>query len=86
MCKPTQQLPTLLAVAERLTGFKLCATTPNNTQLYKRTQHVTSNNEGQHLHGVEGNANGIGNIIFWQLIAPVSLKNYFQELLKTNCK
>ena len=31
-CKRTQQLPTLLAVAKRLTGFKLCATTPNNTQ------------------------------------------------------
>ena len=28
----TQQLPRLLAVAKRLTGFKLCATTPNNTQ------------------------------------------------------
>ena len=35
-CKRTQQLPTLLAVAKRLTGFQLCATTPNNTQQFTR--------------------------------------------------
>ena len=44
-CKQTQQLPTMLGVdqycirllvAKSLTGFKLCATTPNNTQ-----QHAT---------------------------------------------
>ena len=42
MCKRTQQLPTLLAqqcwqllhVAESLTGLKLCATIPNNTEQY----------------------------------------------------
>ena len=41
-------------VAKRLTGFKLCRTTPNNTQQHsttcnrvcKGTQHVTSNNVG----------------------------------------
>ena len=34
-CKRTQQLPTLLGrlrVAKSLTGFKLCAKTPNNMQ------------------------------------------------------
>ena len=41
-----------LHVAKRFTGFKLCATTRNNTQqhatgpLWKRTQHVTCHNVG----------------------------------------
>ena len=46
-CKRTQQLPTLLVnnvgsccvrlpVAKSLTGFKLCVTTPNNTQEQKQ--------------------------------------------------
>ena len=35
-----------LHVAKSLTGFKLCASTPNNTQRCKRIQHVTSNNVG----------------------------------------
>ena len=39
-----------LHVAKSVTGFKLCATTPNNTQQHeqgvqiKRTQHLISNN------------------------------------------
>ena len=51
--KGTQQLIgsccVCLHVAKSLTGFKLCATTPNNTwqhgsRVCKQTQHTTSNN------------------------------------------
>ena len=49
-----QQCCVRLHGAKSLTGFKRCATTPNNTQQHpttcnwvrKRTQHVTSNNVG----------------------------------------
>ena len=45
----SQQYWVRLHGAKSLTGFKLCATTPNNTQQHatlvcKRSQHVTSNN------------------------------------------
>ena len=49
-CKRTQQLPTLLGrlhVAKSLTGFKLCAKTPNNMQQGVQTaglKNVTSDN------------------------------------------
>ena len=63
--------PTVLGVvvAKRLTGFKLFATTPNNTQQHatnnrvcKRTQHVTSSN-------VESCSKGLGQLIIRSHVA-----------------
>ena len=68
---------------KNLTGFKLCATTPNNTQQHattcsnrvcKRTQHVTSNNVGScWANKVASDCMGLKSFV--KLIPGVCIKN-----------